>query len=240
MDHSATNKPANTEQLSLTNSDLLNAKEEPGALSKLWSAAYENPGTTATIAAVALAGTALIASKGRISNLISGKPGVLLIEDTVPMGKAYAEALTANGHKVTWVTNIKSLNPLVGTTPAGGELAINTNRLKVAFVDGDLGKGVLTGPEIVGTLRSKNIFSIGTSTTADLNQAMLANGAEIASNKAAVFASLVGKRLDVRTAMKSPQPTQTALDTLQGTLGTTEAALRKRSEEILKKHFLGS
>lgn len=154
-----------------------------GALSSLWQDAYENPVKTglAVTAAVGLGAALVYASKGRIADrFMNAKPGVLIIEDTPAMGMAMRDTLKASGHEVTWVTGISKLNPLTAVDATGAEISIAGNkRFKVALLDGDLGKDMLTGPEIVSSLKRENIVTIGTSTVPRYNIEMQANGAEM-------------------------------------------------------------
>lgn len=231
-------------EIRLTSSELAQNNQEKSLASSLWQAAYENPGKSAlAVAATAAGGAALIyaARKGHIAeHLPWKKPNVLLIEDTPGMALAFQDALKAGGHKVTWVTGIKSLNPLTGIAPQGAELSLAGRRFNIALVDGDLGKNMLTGPEIVGTLKSHKIMSIGTSTTNDFNKSMLENGASIAANKGVLYSSLLGKRLDLKAALKQPTVAQEGLDALGNTLRLPEnAQLRKLADETLGKFLLG-
>ena len=224
----------------LQNVELLKDKEQPaGALSAVWKAAYEElpnaaTGIAATAALIGVSGAIAYATKGRSW----GKPNVLIIEDTIEMGKAYSDALTASGHKVTWVTNIKSLNPLIGTSPTGGEIALKSNKWKVAFVDGDLGKDVLTGPEIISTLTQKRMLAIGTSTIEDFNIAMRANGAGVALNKAHLYTALYGNKVDLRAAMKAPEAAQTNLTTFMNDVKSKEhEALRQAASKQMMSYY---
>lgn len=235
--------PASAEKFQLTKTDLLHSEPEnssTGVVSALWKDAYENPLRTAAVgaAAVVVAGALLYASKGRIAEGLLGSKGeVLVIEDTHAMGKAFSEALAEQGHKVTWVTGIKSLKPLTGLTPEGGELALSSRRFKVAFVDGDLGKNMLTGPEIVGTLKDQRILSIGTSSVDTFNVAMRENApGTIAANKAVVYTSLLGGKLDLRAAVRSPGTVQEGLDAFRAVMRSPEnEALRKQADATLMK-----
>lgn len=215
---------------------------EQGAFTALLEDARANPTRTAvTAAAIGLTGAAMIyaARKGHVDCLMPWKkPNVLLIEDTPGMALAFKEALKANGHEVTWVTGIKTLKPLTGITSEGAEIALASRRYKIAFVDGDLGKNMLTGAEIVGTLRSQRIMSIGTSTIENLNVSMLEKGAQIAANKADVYASLLGKRLDLKAALRAPQVAQDGLNSLSAALKTEELAVLREQANARLMHFL--
>lgn len=231
---------SSTDKLQLSKSELIGDNKQASEPSSLWQAAYDNPVKTGLYAAGAVAGCAALvyASKGRIAErLLGSKADVLVIEDTPAMGKAFSEVLQSKGHNVTWVTNIKSLKPLIGTTAEGAEIGLD-RRFRFALVDGDLGKGVMTGPEIVGTLKDHRILSIGTSSVDSFNKDMLKNGAEIAANKAVVFAGLIGDKLDLKAALKAPAVAQETLKVFTGALRNPEyTPLRKEADALLMKHF---
>lgn len=203
---------------------------------------YEHPVKTgAAVAAVAAGGAALVyaARKGHLGELMPWKkPNVLIIEDTKGMGLAFQDALKASGHETTWVTSIKSLKPLTGISPEGAEVSLASKRFKVALVDGDLGKGQLTGPEIVGTLKSNRIFSIGTSTTDEFNKAMLENGAQVAANKGVIYTSLLGRQIDLKAALRSPQAAQDGLTSFAAVMRKPEWAKLKEEADAKLMHFL--
>lgn len=221
-----------------------NGKEtvQQGAFSALLEDAWESPVKTGvTVAAVGLTGAAMVyaARKGHIDCVMPWKrPNVLLIEDTHGMGLAFKEALKANGHDVTWVTGIKSLKPLTGITPEGAEIALASRRYKIALVDGDLGKNMMTGPEIVGTLHSRKIMSIGTSTVDSLNCSMLEQGAQIAARKGDLYACLLGKQLDLKAALRAPQVTQEGLRVFSANLKTEKLAVLRQEADARLIHFL--
>lgn len=223
-------------KVSLSKSDLISHESDnhgQSALASMWKEAYEHPVRTGAIAAAAVvAGGAAIA-------LATRRPGVLIIEDTPAMGMAMRDTLQAAGHKVTWVTHVSKLNPLTGIDAAGKEVAIAGNRkFKLALLDGDLGKDMMTGPEIVGSLRRENIVTLGTSTMADLNLAMKTNGAEMAATKPVVFTSLVAKQLDVRQALRAPAEVQASLDALSAAFRSKEIEpIRKAADAKLMEYF---
>ncbi len=228
----------------LSKTELLNSDiSASAAQTSLWQDAYDHPVRTGLgVAAVVGVGAAVLyATKGGAAErFFAGKPNVLLIEDTPGMAMAFRDALNTQGHKVTWVTGIKSLQPLTGFTPEGGEVALASKQWKLAFVDGDLGKNRLTGPEIVGTLRSKNIMSIGTSTTEDFNSAMRANGASIAANKAVIFTSVLGNKIDLKAALRAPEVAQEGLNAFGAVMRSPEhATLRKAADAKLMHYLLG-
>jgi hypothetical protein len=245
IDHSTQSYP----ELKLNKADFATTDDnKQGMVSRLWQEAYAHPyeAGLGAAAVIASAGVGIYAlSKGDLMpSCFKGAADVLLVEDTPGLGNAFKEAIEQNGHKVTWVTGIKTLDPLTAFTPDGGEMAL-TRPYKIAFLDGDLGANRLTGPEIVGTLAKKTRV-IGTSTVEDFNVAMRQNSlnpdgtaAAITGNKGVVFASLVGNRLDMQAALKTPEAVQASLDALKATLRAPEnLALKKEADARLTKFLL--
>lgn len=237
-------KTSNEENgVQLSKSELLAAKstasdaEKNSSLAKLFDAAYENPlATGAALGAVAV-GAAALCARGRIAEAWR-KPGVLLIEDTPGLGMAFRDALLASGHKVTWVSNIKSLKPLTGVAADGAELNLARQKFNLALVDGDLGKGQLSGAQIVGTLKEHNIVSIGTSAVESFNKDMIANGASLAANKAVIYSSIFSRRFDLKTALSNPAQLQSKLDDFATKIRLPEnAAMRKQADETLMSYL---
>lgn len=218
-----------------SNAELLNTgADAKGLASKLWDAAYEHKGEIATIAGT-LAATAAIATTAALTKgRYWGKPNVLLIEDTVGMGMAYKEALTASGHKVTWVTRVNSLKPFTGVTHEGKEIALANGRNRIALLDGDLGKGNLEGAQIAGTLRDHKFTTITTSTQPTMNAEMVQQGANVAGRKDVVYVSLLGDKINLRSAVRNPGYAQETLDQMQTALKTDAMKpLRKKADETL-------
>lgn len=223
--------------LKLDKTELLRAQQEQDSAAALYKAAYDHPVAFGIGAAAAVGAAVCAARTGAVKRLLAGKPDVLLIEDTRAMGAVLRDALSENGHKVTWVTGIKSLNPLTGIKAEGGELVLNKG-FKVALVDGDLGKASLSGPEIVGTLRDRRIMSIGTSSVESFNTAMKSNGAAIVGNKATIYTSILGGKLDLQKALKAPARTQEELSIFAGSLMKPENdALRRAADSKLMRYF---
>jgi len=228
-------------KMSLSKSELISqdTDKHDSAFTRLCKEAYEHPVRTGLIATAVAGGAIALAQRGKIAETLSRKPGVLIIEDTPAMGMAMRDTLQAAGHKVTWVTHVSKLNPLTGVEASGAEITIAGNRnFKIALLDGDLGKDVMTGPEIVSSLRRENIVTLGTSTMNDLNLAMKANGAEMAATKPIVFTSMVANQLDLRKALKDPAEVQAGLDKLLAGFRSKEIEpLRKAADAKLMEYL---
>lgn len=219
----------------MSNAELLNTgADAPSMAAKLWEAAYEHKGEIAATAGAMAATAAIIGTAALTKGRLWGKPNVLLIEDTIGMGMAYKEALNASGHKVTWVTKVNSLNPLTGITAEGKEIALSRSKTRLAFLDGDLGKGNLEGAQIVGTLKDNKFITITTSTQPTMNAEMVEKGATVAARKDVVYASLLGDKIDLRAALKSPAYAQKTLDEMQVAIRTDALKpLRKEADTKL-------
>ena len=74
---------------------------------------------------------------------------VLVIEDSLAMGKALSEILIRQGHQVTWLTGVKTLEPLVGTVHGGNDLSLNFDDFDFLIEDGELKGSAYQGVEIV-------------------------------------------------------------------------------------------
>lgn len=223
----------------LTNAELLSTGADNKSIaSKLWDAAYEHKGEIATAAGTLAATAAIISAAALTKGRYWGKPNVLLIEDTMGMGMAYKQALTDSGHKVTWVTKVNSLKPFTGVTAEGKEIALSNGRNRIAFLDGDLGKGNLEGAQIAGTLKDHKFLTITTSTQPTMNAEMVQKGATVAGRKDVVYVSLLGDKLDLRSAIRSPSYAQKTLDEMQLALKTDALKpLRKRADATLMDYM---
>jgi len=216
----------------------------PSEPDSLWHEAYTHPGVTAAVAVgTVLAGAGLLyASRGMLG---LGRTGTLLIEDTPFMGKAMKQVLEEQGHAVTWLTGVTRVEPFTGVTADGGSVVLNLKKFKTAFVDGELSREVngkmipyeLQGENIVAPLKSKGVFSIGTSSVDKINADMLTNGADAAANKGVLFTTLVNRQVDFTGSLRAPV-LQARLDGL-GTTITSDAGkpLRAAADTVLKKFF---
>jgi len=210
--------------------------EKAGA--SLWKDVYEHRAAIEIVAGTAAAGAlALYAGREQVGRMLAGgAKDVLLVEDTPFMGKAMKSALEQNGERVTWVTGFKSANPLTATTLNGDDLVLNPRNFKVALVDGELKGSYLQGEHVVNALHKAGVTSIGTSTVSTINEAMLANGAEIAAQKGTVIGALANNQLDLAAAVRTPGTAQKGLDALAVKLkGPEGKPLRRQADAILQK-----
>lgn len=203
---------------------------------KLFDAAYEHPGTTAMVAAGALAtGIGIYATRGR--SLMGGKP-ILLVEDTPFFGRAMKSALEEQGHKVTWIAGVQRPTPFTAILPEGGTQVIDPKRFKAAFVDGELNGSYLQGEHVVSALRKDGVPSIGTSTIPGINTVMRENGAIVAATKPSIYADMLSPNFSLRESLTKPSVAQARLDQLARVLGTPEgAAQRRAADAMLMKHL---
>jgi len=223
-------------------SDAVEKAKPQSAVAALFEDAYENPGTTAMVVGGAAATIGLIAaSRGRLAKMLpgGGRDGILLVEDTPFMGKAFKHVLEEQGEKVTWFTGIKKLQPFTGITNDGKELVIQPNKFKFAFVDGELTGSRHQGEHVVDALKSSNLTSFGTSTIRDINLAMRTNGAALTGEKPAVLTALVNRTLDLRLVTSAPAKVQLQMDELMIKLRTPAMdEARKKADDVLHKFLL--
>jgi hypothetical protein len=210
--------------------------EEP---SSLWKAAYEHPvAVGAGVAAVAAVGTGLYLSRGRIANLLAPKSQEVLLVEAAPfMGKTMKHALEAAGHRVTWVTEIDKLRPLTGLTDDGAQIALKMNRFHTAFIDPNhVTKAAIDFDKLAPFFHHGNVRTIGTSVMTKTNEKMLASGVDIAAPKATVLMSLVGNKLNLQQAVRSPGRAQGILTRLENSPSTPEwKRLHDETDALLRK-----
>ncbi len=119
---------------------------------------------------------------------------ILLVEDSVSMGKAIKTLLEAQGHVVQWIVGLRSVsadsNNAIGIDEADEDDQVTPQEIAVAFVDGQLA-GEFTGPQVVSLLARNSVPCLGISTQSDLNQEMVALGAQLGLKKPVAFVALV-------------------------------------------------
>jgi hypothetical protein len=141
----------------------------------LWHEAYEYPLLTAG-AVAATAGAAYFGGSAGVRLWLNRPCDVLLFERTKFMGKALQDVLKEDGHRVTWLTGMKSLDHFVGEDLSGSEVVLNPKKFDFAVVAGGL-DGKFSGMDIVGNLTGKRIPSLGLGTSTDMTDALKTNGA---------------------------------------------------------------
>lgn len=115
---------------------------------------------------------------------------ILIVEDGVPMARAFESLLTAAGHQVSRYVGARSLESLVLFTENGSDQQIDPRDFDLAYCDGQL-EGSIEGPAIVAVLASAGVTCTGISTMKDYNDRMLAAGAKLAYNKAVALLALL-------------------------------------------------
>lgn len=119
---------------------------------------------------------------------------ILLIEDSVSMGKAIKALLETQGHVVQWITGLRSVSAdssnAIGIDEADQDDQVTPQSIDVAFVDGQLA-GQFTGPQVVSFLAANSVPCLGISTQPDLNQEMVTHGAKLGLKKPVAFVALV-------------------------------------------------
>ena len=197
--------------------------------SSLWKSAYEHK-TAIGLGVTALAATAL--------HLNGAGREVLVVEAAPFMGKAMRDTLTAAGHKVTWITEINTLKPLVGITETKERLLLNPRRFGTAFIDPNhVSANSVNFEQVAPFFRKENVRTVGTSAMAAINEEMLASGFDLAGNKTAVLTSIAGRKLDLRQIARAPAEAQNVLSNLQSKINSQELAdARAQARELIKKY----
>lgn len=119
---------------------------------------------------------------------------ILLVEDSISMGKAIKMLLEKQGHVVQWIVGLRSVSSdtsnAIGIDEADQDDQVTPQEIDVAFVDGQL-EGEFTGPQVVSFLAANSVLCLGISTQSDLNQEMVTLGAKLGLKKPVAFVALV-------------------------------------------------
>ncbi len=225
----------------MTNSDRpessQNTSDEPVPRSSLWQSAYEHRHQLATGVAEVSVGVAAAAALTALH--LNGKGSEVLVVEAAPfMGKALRDTLQSAGHKVTWISEIKTLEPLVGVTESKKMLYLNPKRFGTAFIDPNhVSLDSVNFEQVAPFFKQARVRTIGTSAMGDVNEQMLASGFDLAGNKTAILTSLIGKKLDIRQIQRAPQQAQSLLSSLQNRINGPElAAERAQARELIRKY----
>lgn len=199
--------------------------------SSLWNSAYAHRIElgVGTVAALAAAAALHLNAKGS---------EVLVVEAAPFIGKAMRESLAAAGHKVTWVSELKSLKPLVGVTEENGHVFLNPRRFGTAFIDPNhVSFDSVDFQQVAPYLRKAHVRTVGTSVMEAVNKEMLASGFDLAGNKTTVLTSLVDHRLDLRQIERAPAQAQAVLENLQTKINTQELEdARAQTRALIAKY----
>ncbi len=209
--------------------------------SNLWQEAYENPGKTALVVGGAAAAIGIAyAARGQIGKLLPNhREGILLVEDSPYMGKAFRAALQEQGENVTWFTKIKSLQPFTGITHEGKEVVVQPHKFKLAFVDGELVGSKPQGEHVVDALKSDHLKSFGISTIPAINDSMVQHGAIVAAQKPTALTALVNHTLDLGKITRSPAQVQVEMNSLSARMLTPEMSPARKKADALVMKFIG-
>lgn len=154
----------------------------------------------------------------------------LIVERAPWAAQSLVEVLTERGHAVQWVDRIVALNPMVGLTNTGEEVAIN--ECDIALVDDLTDLKPLNGASICKQLR-RNSICIAMSCQKAGNAEMLSNGARAACHKAVLLNAVITD--SVQLEQLRPEEIQPAIDAYEP-LSRTEAQ-RKKAEAVVHKYL---
>jgi hypothetical protein len=199
--------------------------------SSLWNSAYAHKieiGVGA-VAALATAATLHLSAKGS---------EVLVVEAAPFMGKAMRDSLASAGHKVTWVSELKSLKPLIGVTETKEPMILDARRFGTAFIDPNhVSLASVDFHQVAPFFRDAKVRIVGTSVMEAVNKEMLASGFDLAGNKTTVLTSLVDHRLDLRQIDRAPVQAQALLESLQTKINTQELKnARAQTRALIAKY----
>ena len=161
---------------------------------------------------------------------------LLLVEDDKAFGSAFQAFLTEQGHQVTWLRSVESLDPFTGVDGSGEKVVVKVADYQLALVDGQLDKSAFQGPEIAAQLSAQDLKVLGVSTVGDLNEEMVSLGAIAAANKAVAFIALFSGKLGVDDIVNGVVD---AKEFLQGffTEVRNNAQLRRGADEFLRPYL---
>lgn len=207
----------------------------------VWQTIKDNPGKTA----LAVGGAAVVIGLGKYGAArVAEKiwPRVLIFEESPFMGEAMKAALAKGGFKADIFLGARSLeNNIVGITSSGKDVAVDLARYRFGLLAGGL-KGDYHGVDIARRLASEKITTLGLSTSDKMDEAFKLSGASITTNKGTGFAALHQRVFSPRSAIKSPEKVQLALEKFGARL-QEDKGLRKASDdalmEAMKKFGIG-
>lgn len=161
---------------------------------------------------------------------------LLLVEDDKAFGSAFKAFLTGQGHQVTWLRSVESLDPFTGLDGSGVKVVVNVTDNQLALVDGQLEKSAFQGPAVAAQLSAQGVKVLGVSTVGNLNEEMVNLGAIAAANKAVAFIALFSGKLSVDDTVNGVVD---AKEFLQGFAAEVRnnAELRRGADEFLRPYL---
>jgi hypothetical protein len=222
--------------------DKLPAKDSPSEIksdthslgsqvSALWKDAYEHPREVAAVAVgAAVVGVGLAAEHTALGRVLGLSKDILVIEDTSMFSHCIKRSLLRQGENVSIITGVESLKPFVGILEDGSKQTLNLHKFRAAFVDGNL-EGILHGSDIVPALRRKNVFTVAMSSETEINNGMVALGANLGAQKPVIMQMLKEDRLRVPQAIKAPTSAQADLDNMREHFQDANVISRRKDME---------
>lgn len=159
---------------------------------------------------------------------------ILIIEDSLCMAKPMRNFLQSQGHQVSWVVAVTSLQPFTGRTREGA--LINLSGFDLVIEDGQLEKSPFQGVDIVKGLAPLAVNFLAASTVKTINQEMVDSGALVAATKPALLLALYMGELDLSTVVSNPAAAQAKLNLVQDGMLKDEKfkAPRRQLDDILR------
>lgn len=128
---------------------------------------------------------------------------ILIIEDCEFMAEAMKLALSEQGHSVDWIIGVRNFAPFTGINAEKQDVAADPSQYDIALCDGEL-FGDNEGPAIVEALVANNVPCLGMSSTRELNNKMVENGAGAGFLKVCLFAAIVEQTVNIMEAARQP------------------------------------
>lgn len=125
------------------------------------------------------------------------KLNILIIEDSHALAIALREVLEQQGHSVTWITGVKTLEPFVGSLQDESEVCLQEREFDLVIEDAELKGSAFQGEQIVAHMHHIHVTCVGNSTIAQMNEAMVEQGAVLAAAKPIFLAAVHAGALDL-------------------------------------------
>lgn len=160
---------------------------------------------------------------------------ILIIEDCEFMAEAMNVALREQGHNVDWIIGVRNFAPFTGINAEKQDVAIDPSQYDIALCDGEL-FGEFEGPAIVEALVTNNVPCLGMSSTHDLNNKMVENGAGAAFLKVCLFAAIVEQTVNMETARQPSQQVIQQVTQFEKRI-REDKDLRRKLDQLVAKHM---
>lgn len=162
---------------------------------------------------------------------------VLVVEDTAYMAKAVIGLIEKLGHEVVWVIGFKDPETPVCIDPDGAEVTLYAKDFDLVFMDGDL-EDHAEGKDLVPVFAKAGVPCVGTSSTVDMNEAMVEAGAVGYALKVTFFLALVHNCVSPEQFASFTEETAQALASVEAQSRAEDGkAFRQAGEVLIREHM---